>query len=211
MESEEQRLVYYHDWEPGQDEKFNFTLSLLVPKVQSNQLLVFESRRREFEWNIEVNIGDANITVTINSISNLSGKRRVDDLYMPALLEPFVPYTIELYVTDNDEFHFVLIDPELTQLETNLKLAFDDSITTLPAPDRITIGDGLIGCVENINWIGKKLTFDTEKSLRSGDQTLAYDELSIDRRTDPQHKWFTETTADNYRGRMSLQFKLSCL
>ena len=170
LESEEQRLVYYHDWdEEGQDDKFNFTLSLLVPKVQSNQLLVFESRRREFEWNIEVRIGTANLTVTVNSISNLSGKRNQDDLYMPAQLEPFVQYTMELYVTGNDEFHFVLIDPvEMTQLETNIKLDLDDGITTLPAPDRITIGEGLIGCVEDIYWLGEQLTFDAEKTLRLG-------------------------------------------
>ena len=54
------------------------------------------------------------------------------------------------------------------KLETNVKLEFDEEIPTLPAPDRITIGDDFIGCIEDIVWMGTKLTFDPENSLSFG-------------------------------------------
>ena len=53
------------------------------------------------------------------------------------------------------------------KLETNVKLEFDEEIPTLPAPDRITIGDDFIGCIDDIVWMGNKLTFDPENSLSS--------------------------------------------
>ena len=112
LESEDQRLVYYHDSDT-EGQRFDFRINLLIPnsKIESTQFLMFESRRREFEWNIEVNIGVANLTATINSISNLSGKKVVEDLYIPAGLRAFTSYQMELYLNENDELHFVLTDP----------------------------------------------------------------------------------------------------
>ena len=74
LQSDEEGLVFYPPVSET-NELFSFRMSLLVPRLQSAQLLSFESRQREFEWSIQVRIGPANVSVSILAISNLSGAK----------------------------------------------------------------------------------------------------------------------------------------
>ena len=87
-------------------------------------------------------------------------------MYVPAALEPLSEHRLELYVNEKDELHLVLSrEEENIQLETNIKLDLD--VETLPTPDRITIGQGVIGCIGNIVWMGDTLAYQAESNLLS--------------------------------------------
>ena len=79
-----EELIYYP--QKSSEELFDFELTFLPGNRFEGQLIHFEQREREFEWNIETFIQSENITVKVDAYSNLDGTSNTWNLYLPGKL-----------------------------------------------------------------------------------------------------------------------------